>query len=236
MKKLLFLFAALIAPLHAETRSVEVSFFCLKYAPGVETIHLTKKAANEPVRLSTANITAPVTIPIEGDTAIFHAKPADDPKALPPVAAKVRIPADMNKALVVLVPNRSGDAEPYRALLLDHGEKFRLGSYRVINFSHKPIRGAIGRSYIEAGAGAMTDLELRGEAGAVQGVRFEFQDEGRWNRLTETRAAVRKDRRWLLCVYQDPVTKRMNMKSIPDRTLLLHPVDAATSPTDTVAN
>lgn len=235
MKPLLLLLA-LALPLLAEQRNVDVSFFCLKYAPGVETIHLAKQDASEPVRLSTANITAPVTIPIEGDLAVFHSTPAENPKALPPAAARIRIPANVSKALVVLVPNRAGETEPYRALLVDHGDSFRLGSYRVINFSHRSIRGAIGRSYIEAHPGAMTDLALNGEAGAVQGVRFEFQNDGRWNRFTETRCAVRKDRRWLLCVYQDPVTQRMNMKSIPDRTLLLQPVNAVASPEETAAN
>jgi hypothetical protein len=49
-------------------------------------------------------------------------------------------------------------------------------------------------------------------------VRFEFFDQDRWNLLTETRCAIRKDRRWLTCIYQDPVTRRMNIRSIPDRT------------------
>ncbi|RYD49290.1 MAG: hypothetical protein EOP85_01910 [Verrucomicrobiaceae bacterium] len=54
-------------------------------------------------------------------------------------------------------------------------------------------------------------------------MRFEIEKEGRWSRLTETRCAVRKDRRWLLCVYLDPATGRVNMRSIPDRSRLLVP-------------
>ena len=49
-------------------------------------------------------------------------------------------------------------------------------------------------------------------------MRFEFFDEDRWNLLTETRCAIRKDRRWFTCIYQDAATGRMNIRSIPDRT------------------
>lgn len=234
--KLQLLLLALALPLQAAPRNIDVSFFCLKYVAGQETIHLTKQAGSEAVRLSTANMTEPVTIPIEGNQAVFLRTPLADPKALPALAAKVTIPENVDKALVILVPNPAGTAEPYHAVLVDHGHRFPLGTYRVVNFSRKAIRGAIGRAYIEAASGGMTDLELKGEAGAVQGVRFEFQDEGRWNRLTETRCAVRKDRRWLLCVYQDPVTRRMNMKSIPDRTRLLQPVAVEAAAGETVAN
>lgn len=235
MKQLL-LFLSLALPLHAEPRNIDVSFFCLKYVAGQETIHLAKSSGSEAVRLSTANMTDPVTIPIEGDLAVFHRTPADDPKAPPVPAAKVKIPLNVEKALVILVPNSSPSGDPYSAVLVDHGHRFSLGTYRVVNFSRKAVRGAIGRSYVEAVSGGMADLELKGEAGAVQGVRFEFKDQGRWNRLTETRCAVRKDRRWLLCIYQDPVTQRMNMKSIPDRTLLLQRANLEAASAETAAN
>ena len=218
--KYLIAFIALVAPLSAqEKRQIDVSFYCLKYVPGLETIHIPKAEALEAVRLSTANMTAPVKTTLVNDEAIFRQGPANTL-----LAGKVRIPAEISKALVVLVPNAPGAATPYHSLLIDHGDSFRLGTYRVVNFSPRSIRGAIGKSYIEAAVGKMADLELKGEAGAVQGVRFEFEKEGRWNRLTETRCAVRKDRRWLLCVYQEPGTGRMNLRSIPDRTNLINPI------------
>lgn len=223
MKPLLALLA-LTASAFAETRNVQVSFYCLKYVPGQETIHVRNGDVLEDVRLSTANLTNPVTATVTDGEAFIH-KQGGEPKSSP-LAGRVVIPAAVSKALVVLVP--SGGPEPYRSLVIDHGDSFKLGTYKVINFSQRPIRGAIGKSFIQAGAGHTTELELKGDAGTVQGVRFEFEKEGRWNRLTETRAAVRKDRRWLLCIFQDPTTERINMRSIPDRTTLLVPVSAET--------
>jgi hypothetical protein len=48
-------------------------------------------------------------------------------------------------------------------------------------------------------------------------VLFEFQREDRWQRMTATRWTLRDDRRVLMCVYQDSATKRMHLRSIPDR-------------------
>ena len=76
----------------------------------------------------------------------------------------------------------------------------------------------MGRQVVKAEPGAIANLEIKGEPGSIVPVRFEFFEEKRWNLLTETRAAVRNDRRWLMCIYQDPSTGRMNIRSIPDRT------------------
>lgn len=223
--KLILALIALAAPLHAasESRPIEFTFYCLKYVPGLETIRIAKEGGFEEVRLSTANITPPVKLKVADNVANFYGvTPPPGTQEKLPVAGKAKIPDNIDKALIVLVPNAPGSAEPYHSLVLDRSDaNFRPGTYRIVNFSKKSIRGAIGKSYIEAASGGIKDLELKGEPGAVQGVRFEFAHEGRWNRLTETRCAVRKDRRWLLCVYHDPVTERINMRSIPDRTQLL---------------
>lgn len=217
MKTIIALLALSSSLFAAETRQVEVSFYCLKYVRGLETIHVPQDEVREPVRLSTANLTNPVRVTAVDGVIPIYQKEGNAPD----IAGRVSVPAGVDKALVVLVPSGKDATSPYHALVMDRGEKFRLGTYRVINFSHRPIRGAIGRSYIETVAGGTSDLELQGAPGTVQGVRFEFLNEGRWNRLTETRCAVRKDRRWLLCVYQDPETDRIHMRSIPDRTTLL---------------
>jgi hypothetical protein len=219
MKIILSFLALASSVFAAETRNIEVSFYCLKYVPGVETIHIPRDAGSEAIRLSTANLTNPVLTTLVDNQASFRKTPING--QVTESAGTIRVPENIHKALVVLIPNGPKAVEPYQTLVIDRGENFKLGTYRVINFSRKSIRGAIGKSFVETHAGKISDLELQGEPGTVQGVRFEFEKEGRWNRLTETRCAVRKDRRWLLCIYQDPVTERINMRSIPDRSNLL---------------
>jgi len=216
MKKLAALLA-LTLPLSAapEARTVETSFYCFKYAPGVETIQVANGETPVQIRLSTANISRSVRLPVAGEEAVIQG--GDNQPA-----AKFRIPAKLGKALVVLAPAPSGSSEPYRAFVLDYGrDNFRPGTYRLVNVSRHPVRGAIGQSYAEVKSGATGDIELKGENGATQGAKFEFHEGGKWNRLTETRCAVRRDRRWLVLVHEDPATKRMNLRSIPDRSLEL---------------
>jgi hypothetical protein len=208
----------------AEERTVEASFYCFKYAPGAETIQVTDGQNAKALRLSTANIIGAVPLKVTNDEAVIQG--IDNAAA----AARVKIPKRFNKALVVLVPAPSGSAEKYRAFAIDFGrDRFRPGTYRMVNISKKAVRGAIGKSYAEVKSGDTADIELQGDEGATQGVKFEFHEGGKWNRLTETRAAVRRDRRWLVLVHEDPVTQRMNLRSIPDREIRPTPPPVTTA-------
>jgi hypothetical protein len=215
---------ALASPLYAasESRSIQASFYCFQYAPGIQSLDVPDGAAGQSIRLSTANITPAVNLVLTGNDALVF---ASGDKTKP--AARVAIPGDVAKALIVLLPAPAGSPEPYRGFAIDYTrDRFPLGTYRLVNVSKHPVRGAIGRSYAEVKPGGVAGIELQGDEGATQGVKFEFNEKGKWNRLTESRAAVRRDRRWLVCVYQDPATQRINLRSIPDRD---YPVTAPTA-------
>jgi hypothetical protein len=199
---------------------VMASFYAFGYVPGREKVEImTGAEAYQEVQLSTANIVGPVKAVAVNGTIRICAKPVTvDGKITHPVLATATVPAGVVRALVLLFPAAKDSKEPYRSLVLNHDlQDFPLGVYRMINISPHPIRGAIARDYVEAKPGGVANLEPAGEPGAVVPVRFEFFDQDRWNLLTETRCAIRKDRRWLTCVYQDPTSGRMNIRSIPDR-------------------
>lgn len=200
---------------------VAASFYAFGYVPGHEKVRImTGPEAYEEIQLSTANIVGPVAaVSVDGALRICDKPLTVEGKVTHPLLCTAKLPAGTARVLVILFPAAKGGKEPYRSLVLNHDLKdFPLGVYRMINISPHPIRGAIARDYIEAKPGGVANLEPAGEPGAVVPVRFEFFDQERWNLLTETRCAIRKDRRWLTCVYQDPVTGRMNIRSIPDRT------------------
>lgn len=200
---------------------VAASFYAFGYVPGHEKVRvMTGPEAFEEVQLSTANIVGPLAVvATDGALRIFDKPLTVDGKVTHPVLSTAKLPTGTERVLVLLFPASKGAKEPYRSLVLNHDLKdFPLGVYRMINISPHPIRGAIARDYVEAKPGGVANLEPAGEPGAVVPVRFEFFDKDRWNLLTETRCAIRKDRRWLTCVYQDPVSGRMNIRSIPDRT------------------
>lgn len=203
-------------------------FYAFDYAPGHESVFCrTGPEAMEKIELSKANIVGPVTTLVTDGALHLHATPvtAADGSTSSPLLATARVPAGLKAALVVLFPNPPASPERYRCLVFENDrQSFPLGTYRVINLAPHPIRGAVGRKVIEAKPGGVTLLELEGDPGSIVPVRFEYQDGSTWNLLTETRCAIRKDRRWLLCIYQDPRSGRLNLRSIPDRT---RPVAAA---------
>lgn len=207
---------------------IATSFYAFAYVPGHEKIRImTGPEAFEEIQLSTANIVGPVSaVAVNGALRIYDKPVTVEGKITHPVLSTAKVPTGVKHALVILAPAPEGGKEPYRSLVLNHDlQDFPLGVYRMINISPYPIRGAIARNFIEAKPGGVANLELAGQPGTIAPVRFEFFDQGRWNLLTETRCAIRKDRRWLTCIYQDPVTGRMNIRSIPDR----RPVLAAVS-------
>ena len=204
-------------------QKIPASFYAFDYVAGKETVNIqTDQAKFEEIRLSKANIIGPMpAVILNGAIRIFDKPVTADGKITHPVLSSVKVPAGVTRALVVLFPDARKPAEPYRSLIINHELKdFPLGVYRLINLSPHPIRGSISREFVEAKPGGVANLKPAGEPGAVVPMRFEYFDNERWNLLTETRCAIRHDRRWLTCVYQDPATGRMNIRSIPDRTTI----------------
>jgi len=207
---------------------IAASFYAFGYVSGHEKVQImTGAEAFQEIQLSTANIVGPVAaVAVDGSLRICDKPLTVEGKVTHPVLSTAQLPPGIRRALVILFPAPKGGKEPYRSLVLNHElQDFPLGVYRMINISPHLIRGAIAREYIEVKPGGVANLEPAGQPGAVVPVRFEFFDQGRWNLLTETRCAIRKDRRWLTCVYQDPVTGRMNIRSIPDRTPVIAAVN-----------
>lgn len=223
MKTLAALSLCLAATLTAQEPApkISASFYAFDYVPGLQKVSVMVGAqAFEEITLSKANIVGSFeAMLVDGTLALFGEPVVAEGKATRPVLASAKVPKTIKRALIVVFPAAKGQKEPYGSLVLDHDlQDFPLGVYRMINVSPHPVRGAIARNFIEAKPGGIANLKPSGEPGTIAPVRFEFFENGRWNLLTETRAAIRNDRRWLTCIYQDSTTGRMNIRSIPDRT------------------
>lgn len=221
-RALIIALAALsLCPLVAQPPpTISTSFYAFDYVPGRDVIHIHGAGqAGNPIQLSKANIVGPVKVTLQDGLLPIYDKPVTvEGKVTHPLLGTARFPANLTRALVVLFPGPKTDKEPYRCLVLNHDlSDFPLGVYRMINISPHPIRGAIGKNIMQAKPGGIANLKPDGQPGDIVPVRFEFFDEERWNLLTETRSAIRDDRRWLTCIYKDPVSGRMNIRSIPDR-------------------
>lgn len=217
------LISTAISPAQPEQVRIPACFYAFDYATGHETVFCMTNAGEESeIILSRANIVGPIHTVMTDGVIQLHAHGEPDANGEPtriPVAS-ARVPNGIDRALIVLLPNAPDAPTPYRAIAFDHNHRaFPLGTYRILNLSAFPVRGAIGSQRVAVQPGQKADLALRGQPGSVVPVRFEYFENESWALLTETRSAVREDRRWLLCLYRDPANGRFNMRSIPDRTL-----------------
>lgn len=203
---------------------VAASFYAFDYAPKLQQVSIMAAEGDyQKITLSKANIIGPIeAVLVDSNLALYGAPVETDGVITRPVVATVKIPSQIKKPLIVVFPAPEGKRRPYNSLVLDHANTdFPLGVYRVINASPFPIRGIISQNTIKTKPGSIEDLKPTGEPGTTVPMRFEYFENERWNLLTETRCAIRNDRRWLVCVYQDTRTGRLNLRSIPDRSHLL---------------
>lgn len=197
-----------------------ISVFCFRYAGDLQSLLVKSgEESTEAIELSTANLVGPVKAVVEKGAVMFFQKPAGE-GAAPRPAASIKLPADAKRAVVVLVPAAEGEALPYRGFAFSHENRaFPMGSMKIVNLSPYPVRWNIGGEVMGLRPGGVEGFRPKGEPGSNQNVVFQVEKEGRWLPLTTTRWAVRDDRRYLMCLYEDPATRRMGLRSIPDRTL-----------------
>jgi hypothetical protein len=201
---------------HAADKNLTVSIYCLAYADGLKSIFV-KSAADryESVGLSTANIVeAPDSLVEDGRILLYGPADADGKY---PVVANAEI-GGLLQPLIVLQPGDKEGTPAYESKAVEaDSKKFPLGSFHLVNLSPNPVRIIHEEIEIElesAGSRIFTPDHAAGESLAVQ---LDYKAGDNWVLLTSARWAARDDRRTLVCFQLDPVSKRMNIKSVPLR-------------------
>ena len=201
--------------------TIKASIFCFRYAPELDTIYLRDKAGGYiKTELSTANIVGPQDVVVENQFVTLHRQQAGaNGETTYPMVGRVRVPDACPRALILLLPAAKGAELPYHSLAFAHTDQgFPLGSMKMVNLSPYPVRGAVGADTVNVASGKVVDFKPTGAPGASVDVLFQFQKEDRWQRMAATRWTLREDRRFLMCIYEDPASGRMHLRSIPDRT------------------
>ena len=66
-------------------------------------------------------------------------------------------------------------------------------------------------------SGNTETFKLTGAPGVPHSALFPCKRNDRWQRMTVTGRIFRDKRRPLICIFADPATRRMRLRSIPDR-------------------
>jgi hypothetical protein len=201
---------------HADEKKSSPLLYCVAYAPQLSSLFF-KQAEDryQTVTLSTANIIEISEAPLEaGILSLFG--PADE-NGKHTLAASADLSTTAHP-LIVLNPAAGEAQPPYTATVIDADPaRFPLGSYLLVNLSPHPIRITHDKESIEIAASGTHVYQPQVAAGEALAITIDYKLEEEWVLLSSSNWSNRNDRRTLVCLIEDPASKRMTIKSIPLR-------------------
>jgi hypothetical protein len=208
-----------ILPLPAVAQDADklpLSVFCVEFATSLKSVYLRSSGKRHTkVDLSTANVVAAGDAPLVNGLVTLHGPPLSGNKY--PVVASVK-PGAIRKPLMVLVPNPQTAEPGYQSTVVDMDTApFPLGSYQIVNLSPHPLRFKTDGKTTDIAPNAQMTFNPALKDGEVAAVTVEYKLGEDWLVASSSRWAGRMDRRTLVCIHQNPQTKRMLIKSIPLR-------------------
>ena len=207
-----------VLPLAAagQADKLPLSVFCVEFATSLKSVYLEGSGnKHTKVELSTANVVSAGEAPLVDGLVALYGPPTSGSEY--PVVASAK-PGAIRKPLMVLVPNPEGEQPPYHSTLVDMApDGFPLGSYQIVNLSPHPVRFKTGDKAKEIAPNAEMLFKPAIKDGEVVAVTVEYKLGDDWLVASSSRWAGRMDRRTLVCIHQNPQTKRMLIKSVPLR-------------------
>ena len=202
--------------LHAQEKKSSPLIYCVAYAPNFSEL-FAKQAEDryQSITLSTANIIELTDAPtVEGKLSLYG--PADD-AGNHPLAASADLAATAHP-LIILKPAAAEAQPPYTATVIDANlALFPLGSYYLVNLSPHPIRIIQGKEPVEVPSAGTHIYQPQNATDEPLAITIDYKLEEEWLLLSSSHWANRNDRRTLVCIVEDSVSKRMTIKSIPLR-------------------
>jgi hypothetical protein len=212
---LFFLMATLPSAQAAGSRS-DVLIYCSAYAADLKTVFVRSGGERyQALDLSTANvIELPESLAEDGKILLYGA-PGENGKR--PVLA-VAETNGIQRPLIVLFPAGEKAESAYGAKAIEADiSKFKLSKFQLVNLSPSPVRFTQDDVVIEIETLGDRIYSPPKPAGKPLAVTIDYKTEDRWTLLSSSSWVARHDRRTLVCVQLDPLTGRMNVKSVPLR-------------------
>lgn len=203
-------------PAGAKTKE-PILLYCTAYSSDVKSVFLKGEGDGySEVTLSVANvIELPNAQAKEGKLTFFGAAGENGER---PVAA-VAETAGVKRPLIVLSPSGKGDAAAYQAITVEADIRaFPLATFQLVNLSPHTVRISHDEAdAIELQSRGIHNFAPKGAVAAPLAIRVEYKADDNWLLLSSSSWAARKDRRTLVCIQLDPLTERMNVRSVPLR-------------------
>jgi hypothetical protein len=206
--------AVLLVPLlaHAQDRVVSCRF--LGFQTGDTTSLINVAAGTEmSCPLESSGISAPVSLVATNNVLNFVT--AKDRKP----ACAINVPPNMRQALIVITPNGSDPAKPWRGFAIEDSKKnFPDGGALVVNLHSSNIRFVIGEHKYVLKPGDQYGMEMPKQVDDfnMATVAFEFSNKDQWAKASESRQRFTPGLRYLMIAYTDPASQRPRLSVYQD--------------------
>ena len=197
-------------------QQLPLSIYCIEYATALKSIYLkTEGGAFSKTDLSTANVVAAGNVQVEDGAISLYGPPMKDEDH--PLVSSARS-GNIRQPLLVLVPGAPDKDPTYQSRIMDMDPAgFPNGSYMLANLSPHPVRFRFEGNTVEIAPDSERPFNPELRQGEITAVTIEYKIGEDWLAVSSSRWASRRDRRTLVCIYQNPENDRMLIKSIPLR-------------------
>lgn len=188
--------------------------------PTAKLFYTDGEGAVVPLNFRPRALTGPLlTVPVNGSIVLYD-KPEIDPEdPTANVAASAKLPADLKRAMIVVMPNRDGEEPAYRMLVIDDSEKaFQGGESRVLPLIglETAVQAGEHRLAIRPGKIArIPPVEEVNDFNMAQ-TNFYYRQDGRWHVFAERQLQYLDALRRLFIVHATPGALAPTVTTIVD--------------------
>lgn len=160
----------------------------------------------------------------EGSLQFFTTKEVDPAKPLENLAATVKVPAGVNRAIVLIFP-AGADAKPrYRMMVVDDGAAaFPKAETRVLNLTKLQMAMKAGEHSLKLPASALTAVPKVTKLNDLNQAQTEFYLKGKaendWLLIAERPMQFAEQARNLILLYQMPNVETPQLRTLTDTDL-----------------
>jgi len=177
------------------------------------------------LNLSLEGLSEPQEVSLTDDTLqLFSSKTIDPQKPLENLAATVKVPDSLTRAIVFIIPSGKESSPPYRMVVLNDDPKaFAKGETRVLNMTTLPLAMKAGEHAVKLPAANITNLPVVKKLDHMNRAPTEFyragDDANEWILFAERPMQFSLNARNLIVIYQTAGLKEPRLRTLVDTTL-----------------
>jgi hypothetical protein len=160
-----------------------------------------------------------LTLPLNGSLLLYDKATIDPKNPAASLAASVKLPPDLKRAIVIVMPNPAGEKPAYRMLLIDDSEKaFPKGESRVVPLMGVETAIQAGEHRLAVHPGNITKVppvKTVNEFNMAQ-TNFYYQQGGSWVAFTERQLQFLDACRRIFIIHTTPGALQPTVTTIVD--------------------